>query len=192
MYLLHWLQSGTLVLGLGGLVQALSRWAIWIGALGAAAIFLLAPRRAEKLRRGAFYALLAGVLALALAHSLAGAFVRPRPAAQDGTLIRALLPLPQSSSFPARASAFLFALAGGLFTGGEDAGVLTVLFGLLAALAEMAAGLAFPTDEIGGVLLGLSAAWAVLLAQGLFERPLRWLLRYGGWASSNPRRRAGR
>lgn len=191
-YLLHWLQSGTLDLGLGGLAVAVARWAIWIGVLGAVALFVLAPRSAEGLRRAAFYGLVAGVLALLLAHSLAGAFVRPRPPVEAGALVKALGPLPTSSSFPARAGAFLFGLAGGLWAGGEDAAMLAVLWGLLAAVAEMAAGLAFPTDEVGGVLLGLSTGWAVLLARGLFERPLRGLLRYGGWGSSNPRHRSDR
>lgn len=191
-YLLHWLQSFVLGAGLGGLAVAVARWSIWIGAFGAAAIFLLAPRRAEALRRAAFYGLVAGVLALLLAHALAGAFVRPRPPAAGGSLVRALETLPPSSSFPARSGAFLFGLAGGLWSGGEDAAVLAVLWGLIGAVAEMATGLAFPTDEIGGAILGLSAGWAVLLARGLFERPLAWLLRHGGWMPSNPRHRSSR
>ncbi len=191
-YLLHWLQSGALTLGLGGLVAAVTRWASWIGVLGAVLVFLVAPRRAEALRRAAFYGLVAGVLSLLLAHSLAGAFVRPRPPLVGGALVQPLLPLPSTSSFPSRTAAFLFGLAGGLFAGGEDAAMLALLWGLMAAVAEMAAGLAFPTDVIGGAILGLSAAWAVLVARGIFERPLSWLLRYGGWTTSSQRHRPDR
>lgn len=192
LYILHWLQSATLTLGLGGLVVAISRWAIWIGALGGAALFALAPRRAEKLRRAAFYGLVAGVVALLLAHSLAGSFIRPRPPVEAGAMVRALGTLPTSSSFPSRAAAFLFGLSGGLFSASEDAGVLLALWGLLVAVAQMAAGLAYPTDEIGGALLGISMGIAVLLAQGLFEAPLRWLLRRGGWGQWIPRHKEDR
>lgn len=189
LYPLHWLQAGTLALGLGPLAVGITRYAEVLGPLVVALLFLLVPRRYERLRRAAVYGLLAALIAWVASALLGSSFVRPRPPIAAPSLVRALLPLPPGSSFPSRLAAVLFALAGGLAFSGEDAGLLAALFALGASLAQMATGLAYPSDVLGGLILGLSIAAGVLVGREACEAPLRRVLHWGGWVSSVSGRR---
>ncbi len=191
-YPLHWLQEEAVALGFGPAAVMVARWA------GAGAVLLLLaglvlwPRRGERVRRAMVHALLAGVLAYLLAAGLSSSFPIPRPPAATGGLVRALVTMPQSSAFPSRLGAFLFGAAAGLWGAGEDALALGFLYAAVAALGQMIAGLYFPSDEAGALILGISSAVAVLLAQGLFAGPVEALLHLGGWKASRPPRRGVR
>jgi hypothetical protein len=191
-YPLHWLQAEALTLGLGPTVVLASRWA-GLGALALLlAVLVLWPRGRVDVRRAVVHALLAGGVAYLLAVLLSSSFPISRPPAASGGLVRALVPMPASSAFPARLGAFLFGAAAGLWGAGEDWVVLGFLYAALAALSQMLAGLYFPSDEVGGLILGISSAVAVLLAQGIFSAPVEALLHLGGWKASRPPRRGVR
>ncbi len=188
-YPLHWLQAEALTLGLGPTTVLVAHWAGLGAVLLLLAVLVLWPRRQLAVRRAVVHALLAGALAYALASLLSSSFPIARPPAATGGLVRALVPMPSSSAFPARLGAFLFGAAAGLRGAGEDWMALGFLYAALAALGQMIAGLYFPSDEIGGLILGVSSAVAVLLAQGLFSGPVEALLHLGGWKASRPPRR---
>lgn len=191
-YPLHWLQAEAVALGFGPAAILVAQWAGAGAVLLLLAGFVLWPRRGERVRRAMVHALLAGVLAYLLAALLAGSFPIARPPAATGGLVRALVAMPESSAFPSRLGAFLFGAAAGLWGAGEDAVVLGFAYAALAALGEMVAGLYFPSDEVGALILGVSSAVAVLLAQGLFAGPVEALLHLGGWKASRPPRRGVR
>ncbi len=188
-YPLHWLQAEALTLGLGPTVVLASRWAGLGAVLLLLAVLVLWPRGRVDVRRAVVHALLAGGVAYLLAVLLSSSFPIARPPAASGGLVRALVPLPVSSAFPARLGAFLFGAAAGLWCAGEDWVVLGFLYAALAALSQMLAGLYFPSDEAGGLILGITSAVAVLLAQGLFSAPVEVLLHLRGWKASRPPRR---
>ena len=191
-YPLHWLQTEAVALGFGPAVILATHFA----GLGAVALlvagFVLWPRRGVAVRRAIVHAMLAGALAYLLAVLLAGAFPIARPPAATGGLVRALVAMPASSAFPARLGAFLFGAAAGLWGAGEDWVVLAFVYAALASLAQMIAGLYFPSDAAGGLILGVSSAVAVLLGQGLVHGPVESLLQLGGWKASRPPRRGVR
>lgn len=173
----HFLNSFAAWANIGPAVALLAR----LGApAGAALLVLLAallPKRREGVRRAAIYALVAGVVAFLLAHSLEGAFVRPRPSLAYPALIQPLVPVPAGSPFPSRSASVIFALAAGLTYASDDLAAVYALFGLLVAIGEVAAGIAYPTDEVAGALLGAASAWGVLIGRDLLEGLVHLLLR---------------
>jgi len=191
-YPLHWLQAEAVTLGLAPAAVLVARFA----GLGAVLLLLGAlafwPRRGELVRRAVVHALLAGALAYVLAALLSSAFPILRPPAASGGLVRALVPMPSSSAFPSRLGAFLFGAAASFVGAGEDIAALGFVYAILAVIGQMIAGLYFPSDEVGALILGASAAMAVRLAQGLFRGPVEALVHLGGWKASRPRRRGVR
>ena len=188
-YPLHWLQAEAVTLGLGPAAIMVARWAGLGAVLLLLAVFVLWPRRSVEVRRAVVHALIAGAVAYLLAIVVSNSFPIARPPAATGGLVRALLPMPASSAFPARLGAFLFGTAAGLWPAGEDWVVPGFLYAALAALGQMIAGLYFPSDEMGALILGVSSAVAVLLAQGLFRGPVNALVQLGGWKPSRRPRR---
>ena len=180
-YPLHWLQSGAIALGLAPLTVQVARWSGLAAAVLLIGLCAVWPRRQPAVRRAILHALAAGGLSWLLAVLVGGAFPIPHPAQTSGGLVQPLVPTPASSAFPARSGAFLFGAAAGLWGAGGDAVFLGMAYAVLAALAQMAAGLEAPSDELGALLLGVSSTVAVLLAQGAIAGPIEALLRLGGW-----------
>lgn len=178
-----------MALGFGPAAILATHFAGLLAVVSLLAGFVFWPKRGDRVRRAIVHALLAGGLAYLLAVLLAGAFPIARPSAATGGLVRALVPMPASSAFPARLAAFLFGAATGLWGAGEDFVVLGFVYAAAASLAQMIAGLYFPSDVAGGLILGVSSAVAVLLGQGLVHGPVESLVQLGGWKASRPRRR---
>lgn len=173
----HFLNSVAAGAKVGPAVALLARLGAPAGAALLIVLAVLLPKRREGVRRAAIYALAAGAVAFVLAHSLEGAFVRPRPSLAYPALIQPLVPVPTGSPFPSRSASVIFALAAGLTYASDDLAAVYALFGLLVALAEVAAGIAYPTDEVAGALLGAVSAWGVLIGRDLLEGLVQLLLR---------------
>lgn len=176
----HFLNSIAATLGLGPAVGLAARLSASAGAALLVLLAALLPPRREAVRRAALYALAAGAVAFLLAHSLAGAFVRPRPSLAYPALITPQVPVPSGSPFPSRSASVLFAFAAALTFASDDLAAGYALFGLLAAVAEVAAGIAYPTDEAAGALLGAASALGVLIGRDILEGVVRRLLRSPG------------
>ena len=191
-YPLHWLQAEAVTLGFGPAAVLVAYWAGAGAVLLLLAAFALWPRRGVAVRRAIVHAMIAGVVAYLLALALAASFPIARPPAASGGLVRALVPMPSSSAFPSGLGAFLFGIALGLRGAGRDAVTLGFVYALVAVLGQMIAGLYFPSDEFGALILGVTAAVAVHLAEGLFEGPVESLMHLRGWKASRPPRRGVR
>lgn len=191
-YPLHWLQAEAVALGFGPAAILVAHFT-GVGAVLLLMVgFVFWPRQGQTVRRAFVHAMLAGTLAYLLAALLASSFPIARPPAATGGLVRALVPMPTSSAFPSRLGAFLFGAAAGLWGAGEDAVAFGFFYAALASIGQMIAGLYFPSDEVGALILGLSSAVAVLLAQGIFRGPVEYLLHLGGWRTSRPPRKGVR
>ncbi len=72
-----------------------------------------------------------------------------------------------SYSFPSGHAAFFFALATAVYVHNKSASVWFFLAALLIGMARVAAGVHYPSDILGGAVLGVAVGWA---AHRLFSR----------------------
>jgi undecaprenyl-diphosphatase len=140
---------------LAGITELGSIWA----AVGAALTLVAGGRR-----RAAARGLVAAGLAWLAGQGLKKAFARPRPYVADPARARVLIGPPAATSWPSSHPAVLLAFTtvagrelgvGPAARGGLDA------LGLAVGLSRCHVGVHYPSDVIGGVLLGKAVAAAV-------------------------------
>ena len=76
---------------------------------------------------------------------------------------------PTDSSFPSNPAAVGFALAAGMWQGSRRLGALLYGLATLWGLSRIYAGLFYPTDVVGGALIGVGMSYLVALAFRLIE-----------------------
>src|SRR4030042_1195681 len=72
-----------------------------------------------------------------------------------------------TNSFPSGHAAFFFAISTVVYSYNKKAGTLFLIASFLISLARVFAGVHWPTDIIGGALVGILSGWIILL---LFRR----------------------
>jgi len=163
----------------GGFVMALYWWA-----------WFRQGQRKER-REYLLFAVLAAVFAIFVARALAGLLpFRQRPVFDASLNFR--LPytfnsygLINWSSFPSDHAAVFFCLAAGLCFVSRRIGLIAMTQTLFViALPRVYLGIHFPTDIIGGALLGIAIASTVQLSwlrESLTRYPKIWLEKYPAW-----------
>ncbi len=87
---------------------------------------------------------------------------RPRPCHIDPSVPLAI-PAPSSYSFPSGHTGSSFAAAGALFAFNKKLGIPALVLAFIVGLSRMYLFVHFPTDVLGGIVLGLLSAFAVYL-----------------------------
>lgn len=162
---------------LDGLMKILANDSpILYGALFVLTWFIL-PRTDHRTRHGLIISVLSGLLALALNVVIAHFWFRPRPFAvlPKGTFHQ-LITHPNDASFPSDHAAGSFAFAFGVWPRGPRIVRWTFLIlAILVAFARVYVGVHWPTDVIGGAVIGLLSSIVVWRLQ----RYLQWITRIG-------------
>lgn len=82
---------------------------------------------------------------------------RPRPCQID-TAVRLLIPMPGEYSFPSGHTLHGFTAATIIFLHNKKAGIAALLLAAVIAFSRMYLFVHFPTDILGGIILGVAAA----------------------------------
>jgi undecaprenyl-diphosphatase len=117
---------------------------------------------------------------------------------RDRPPVRHLDEAPPTSSFPSGHTAATIALWGALAVLASERArsalvrglflTLAVLLPLMVASSRLYRGMHFPTDVVGGILLG--GLWLLATVRGIRLGVAHWALRHGGEAAGHPGRRS--
>jgi undecaprenyl-diphosphatase len=152
-----------------------------------AVLFLARGKWASRnARHGVVAAGLSAALGLAVAQVIAGLWDRPRPYVahpDDAHLFIAPSPDP---SFPSDHATAAFAIAMAIFLRNRRAGAVAFAMAIVLAVARVAVGTHYPSDVLGGALIGIAAALVLWLPP--IRRPLH---RFADWCAALYERLAG-
>lgn len=99
------------------------------------------------------------ILAYALSEAIKAIFYLPRPFVAEGFI--PLFPHEADGSFPSSHAVILSALGGSIFFGERKVGIALVVLAAIVGTARVLAGIHYPLDIIGGIVLGLGVAFLV-------------------------------
>lgn len=125
-------------------------------------------------RKRALYAFFAALLALGMNQVISHAWYRNRPYLDQP--INRLLQGAQDASFPSDHAAGAFSIAGSLFSRTVGSTALMV-FAVLVALSRVYVGLHYPSDILGGMVIGLASSWLIERNKVLLDKPVVLLLK---------------
>ncbi len=134
-----------------------ARWLIFANVV---LIVGLLVARHKRARHGAVEAGWATLVALALTAGIAHFVERLRPFLASHDVIR-LIPPPFNTSFPSGHTATAFAIAFALWHADRRVGAVSFAIATVVAFGRMAVGVHYPTDILGGFVLGALSFWLV-------------------------------
>ena len=131
----------------------------WIG--GALGLFLIFGKEKKKELWMVFEALAASLISRFVFTEIIRYFYnRPRPFEILSNIYQLLEHSP-GGSFPSGHAAFFFALAAGVFIYYRKWGILFYLFALAMGISRVIAGIHWPSDILGGAVIGIVSAYLV-------------------------------
>ena len=142
------------------LVVFCARWCIFLDLL---LVVPLAVSRHARARHGIYEAVWGVALAILFVSGIAFVVHRARPFLATPAVI-AFIPPPYNSSFPSGHTAAAVAIACAFYVADKRIGWIAFAIALVTAFGRMAAGVHYPTDILGGALVGLFAFLVVRLA----------------------------
>lgn len=128
----------------------------------------------EQNRRRALYAFFAALLALGINQVISGVWFRERPYVHNP--VHRLLPVSPDPSFPSDHSTGAFSIASSVACGQSISGALLTVLAMLVAVSRVYVGLHYPSDVLGGMVIGLLSSWLIERNKALLEKPVIWLL----------------
>lgn len=171
-WLFHWLNDfvGTLPL-IDWVTRAIvNDYAVpTVVSLVAAALWFAGAADAERTRnqRAVVFIALGILFSQALIKDLSFVFFRPRPFATE--TVKLLFYRPSVSSFPSIPIAVAFCFATGAWYANPRVAKWLFLLGTLYAISRVYAGVHYPSDVIGGALLGAGMVYIVTRLGFVFE-----------------------
>jgi len=133
--------------------MAISLIAVWLWFAGAT------PDEQTRNQRAVIFIALGILFSQALIKDLSYYYFRPRPFATE--IVKLLFYRPSVSSFPSIPIAVAFTFAAGAWHANKRIAKLLIVLGTLYALARVYAGAHYPSDVIGGALVGAGMVYIV-------------------------------
>ncbi len=128
-----------------------------------------------RIQRAILLTLIAVALCNALMRILQIYYFRPRPFAVE-TGVRLLFYRPSVSSFPSVPIATLFVYVAGLRHANRRVSNGLLVVALAFGLSRIIAGVHYPSDIVGGALLGIIVTWLVFHYAHWIDRPIMWII----------------
>jgi undecaprenyl-diphosphatase len=127
-----------------------------------AGVFLAQGRwRSVRARHGVVAAALASVVGLEAAHLISGLWDRPRPYEAHPEIAHLFVSASPDPSFPSDHATVAFAIAVSILLRKRRLGLVTLAMAITVALSRVVVGTHYPSDVLGGALLGTLAALVV-------------------------------
>jgi len=160
--------------------------------IGLLALLFLARGKwaSRNARHGVIAAGLSAALALGIAHVISSLWDRPRPYVAHATVSHLFVTASGDPSFPSDHATAAFAIAVSILLRSRRIGLLALAMAVVLAVARVAVGVHYPSDVVGGALIGTSAALLLWIppvrrplhaladwASGVYERLVAWALR---------------
>jgi undecaprenyl-diphosphatase len=114
----------------------------------------------ERNQRAALAAFTSAFLGGAVVKAMNLAFYRPRPFAFHSVTL--LFYYPSDSSFPSNAAFLGFSIASAMWLFNRKIGAVMYVLALLFGLARVCGGVHYPSDILGGMLIGMAVAYVVV------------------------------
>ena len=139
-------------------------------------VILLArdSREREAAARCLICSVAAVVISMIILFALNSLFFRPRPFTTHS--VNLLLYHNTDSAFPSNAATLAFALSFAVLFYHRKVGLAMLALGTFLGLARVAAGVHYPLDILGGILLGLASACFARLLEPLYRPAARRFL----------------
>jgi len=144
----------------------LARWAIYLFLVP---VFYFVKTKKKALHHAVAEAAWSGGIALILTTLMAYFLQRPRPYI-DMSGINLLIPPPLNTSFPSGHTAASFAIAFAILYADRRWGVFALVLACLIAFGRIAVGVHYPSDIIGGILVGFASFALVRFMHGELTR----------------------
>ncbi len=141
-------------------------------------------------RHGVVAAGISAAIALGAAQVIAHAWDRPRPFVAHPGITHLFVSHASDPSFPSDHATAAFAIAVSILLRNRPIGLLTLAMAFVVAVGRVAVGVHYPSDVLGGALLGTAAALLLWIppiraplhrladsASGIYERVCAALLR---------------
>ncbi len=122
----------------------------------------------ERNQRGALSAVASIFIANLFVKALNLVYYRPRPFASHD--LHLLFYHPSDSSFPSNPTSVGFCIATAVWLSNRSAGRALYVLAALLGLARVISGVHYPTDVLGGALIGIVSAYLVVRKFGLLDR----------------------
>jgi len=124
-----------------------------------AGIFLARGKwRSRNGRHGVAAAGFSALLALGAAQVISHLWERPRPYVAHADASHLFIPASHDPSFPSDHATAAFAIAVALLLRHRRAGIVALVMGVLVSIGRVAVGTHYPSDVVGGAVLGTLAA----------------------------------
>ncbi len=124
------------------------------------------PEERTRHQRAVVFIALALLFCNALIKDMSYVYFRPRPFATE--TVKLLFYRPSVSSFPSIPIEVAFCFAAGAWYANQRVGKFMVLLGALYALSRVYAGVHYPSDVIGGALIGAGMFYLVVRLDFVF------------------------
>ncbi|MBP2626979.1 MAG: phosphoesterase PA-phosphatase related protein [Firmicutes bacterium] len=124
----------------------------------------------ESNRKKALYAFTTALIGLGISQMIGFAWFRNRPYVNHP--VQLLLPANPDASFPSDHATGSFSIASSLVRSNVFGGKLMLGFGTLVALSRIYVGIHYPTDVIGGMLIGIISSWLVECYKDVLDKPI--------------------